>query len=221
MALIANYGDLKALLSEWLGRTGDTTLDGRADTFIQLFEAEFTSDPEMRTYEMEEIDTHTITAAASALPSGFLEMIRLQITSVANTPNRVLEYVTPQRAAILDAQQASNSAGIVRYYTVLASQIFLCPQRWFPTGATLEMAYYKFAPLATASGGVNWLLTNYPNLYLYGSLMQAAAYIDDKNTVAQWAAGMTAAIAKLGKSDRKRKIGAGPLRVGASSSFIR
>lgn len=220
MALIANYTDLKALLSEWLGRTGDTTLDGRADAFIQLFEAEFTSDPEMRTFEMEEVDTHTITAAASALPTGFLEMIRLQVAGVTNVPNRVLTYITPQRAALLDAQQASNSAGASKFYTVLAGQIFLCPQKYAPTGALLEMAYYKFAPLSVTNT-TNWLLTNYPNIYLYGSLMQAAAYIDDKDTVAQWAAGMTSAIAKLGKSDRKRKIGSGPLSVGASASFIR
>jgi len=220
MARIGNLGDLETAISEWLMRTGDTALAARTDTFIQLFESEFVLDPEMRTAEMEEIDIATVTDAAIDLPDGFLEMIRLKVTgSPVACANTALDYVSPNRAAVIDAQQSNIS--VARNYTVIASEIFFVPQSAAPVGATLEMAYYKFAPLATAARGVNWLLTKYPNIYLYGSLMQAAAYIDDKDTVAQWAAGLTAALAKLAKSDAKRKLGAGPLRMGMSSSSYR
>jgi hypothetical protein len=220
MALIVNYTDLKAAVSEWLMREGDTVLAARADAYIALFEAEFVADPDMRTAEMEEIDTHTISAAASALPDGYLEMIRLRVTGLSSgVPDQVLTYVTPSRAAELDATQLSG--GIARNYTVLAGQVFISPARWFPSGATLEMAYHKFIPLATAAGGVNWLLTKYPQIYLYGSLVQAAAAIGDDDAVAKFSAGLTAAMVKLSRSDRKRKVGAGPLVVGASSKFVR
>lgn len=220
MALIANYTDLKAAIAEWLMRDGDTVLAARADAYIQLFEAEFVADPDMRTAEMEEIDTHTITAAASALPDGYLEMIRLRVTGISSgVPDQVLTYVTPSRAAVLDATQLSG--GVAKNYTVLAGQVFIAPARWFPSGATLEMAYHKFTPLATASGGVNWLLTKYPQIYLYGSLVQCAAAVGDDDAVQKFSAGLTQAMMKLARSDRKRKVGAGPLRVGASASFIR
>lgn len=219
MALIANYSDLKTAVAEWLVRTGDTAVEGRADEFIALFEAEFILDPEMRTFEMEELDTATLSGAATALPDGFLQMIRLQITNLSGgVSNQTLTYVSPQSAGILDATQSTY--GTPKNYTVLAGQIIVSPQKWVPTGATLELAYYKFAPLSVTNV-TNWLLTKYPNIYLYGALMQCAAYIDDKDTVAQWAAGMTAALGKLSKSDRKRKIGSGPLVVRPSAGFMR
>jgi hypothetical protein len=215
---LADKGALNGAVAEWLYRTGDTALAARADDFVTLFEAEFTSDPEMRTAEMEEIDTISITSADIQLPDGYLEMIRLQVLGAPiNQQNVVLDYVSPAYAAELDA--TTNTTGVSKYYTVIANRIFITPQQWYPSGATLQMAYYKFAPLTT--GGTNWLLTKYPNIYLYGALMQAAAYIDDKDTTALWATALANAMAKLSKSDRKKKVGAGPLVVRASAGFRR
>lgn len=219
MALIANYTDLKTAVAEWLIRTGDTAVEGRADEFIALFEAEFLLDPEMRTFEMEEIDTATLSGAATALPDGFLQMIRIQITNLSGgISNQTLTYISPQSAGILDATQSTS--GTPKNYTVLAGQIFVSPQKWVPTGATLELAYYKFAALS-GSNATNWLLTKYPNIYLYGALMQCAAYIDDKEAVSEWSTGLAAAMGKLSKSDRKRKIGSGPLVIRPQAGFIR
>lgn len=218
MALIANYGDLKVALSEWLMRDGDAALAARADAFIALFEAEFTLDPEMRTAEMQEIDTATLVGPAIALPDGYLEMVRLRLTGLTGTSStQVLSYVTPGAASALDQTQLIS--GIAKNYTELAGQIFICPQAWAPVGATMEMAYYKFTQLKDAQSGTNWLLTKYPNIYLYGALMQAAAYVDDA-VVAKWSTGLVQAMAKLAASDRKRKIGAGPLRMGASTGVV-
>lgn len=215
-----NLGDLKTAVAEWLYRTGDTALAARADDFVALFESDFLIDPEMRTAEMSEIDTTPITGAAIGLPGGYLDMIRLQVIGAPfGTPNQVLDYRTPSQAAVLDA--TTQSSGIAKDYTVLAGQIFITPQKWAPTGATLEMAYYNFTPLSVAQGGVNWLLSKYPNLYLYGSLMQAAAYIDDNDAVTKWKAGRDEAMSKLQAAERKRKLGAGPLTVRPSTGFIR
>lgn len=219
--LLDTYADLQTALATWLFRVGDTDLAARAPDLIQLFEAEFTTDPEMRTYEMEEIDTATITSAAIALPSGFLQMRRLRVLATSSLPGATLEYVTPEVAGIMDDNADVNSSGTVENYTIIAEQIFLEPQIWFPNNATIEMVYYAFSPLAGGAGsGTNWLLQKYPNLYLYGSLMQAAAYIDDKETVAFWQAAYEQAKSKLATSDKKRKSSGSPLRMGASTSFI-
>jgi hypothetical protein len=212
---LANSADLQTAIAEWLYRTGDAALAARAADFITLFEADFVSDPEMRTVEMEEVDTATVEDVSISLPDGFLEMIRCRITAPSNQP---LDYVTPYTAGIMDASaQVSANGFISKKFTILAERLFFAPQQSAPIGATIEMAYYNFTPLSASDGAVNWLLQKYPNIYLYGSLMQAAAYIDDKEMVAQWANGLSTATAKLAKSDAKRKQGAGPLAMSSSA----
>ena len=217
---LANLTALSSAVSEWLYRAGDTALAARANDFVSLFESDFLIDPEMRTAEMEEVDTTTIDGAAITLPDGFIDMIRLQVIGTPiNAPNQRLDYVSPSEAAKLDA--TTSTSGIARNYTVIAGQIIITPQKWAPTGATLELVYNSFTKLADASGNTNWLLQKYPNLYLYGSLMQAAAYIDDDNAVGKWKAGRDEAMAKLALTEKRRKLGGSPLRVTPSASFIR
>lgn len=218
---LANYSDIKTATAEWLYRTGDTALAARAGDFITLFEADFLIDPEMRTLDMEEVDTTPITSSTDGiqLPTDYIDMIRLRMTGVpTGQADQPLTYVSPAEAARLDA--TNSSYGIPKWYTVLAGQLYISPLKWAPVGATLEMAYYSFTPLSDAAP-VNWLIQKYPNLYLYGSLMQAAAYVDDVETVAKWKAGRDEAMAKLSKALIKRKLGAGPLAVGASTNFVR
>lgn len=210
---LANYGDLQDATADWLFRKGDADLAARAPEFISLFENEFVLDPEMRTLEMEEIDQAPIASAYVALPDGFLEMIYLK------TATQVFTYVSPDRAAVLDTSNGQQSCGQCKNYTVLAGQIVFTPQQWAPTGQTLEMAYYAFQPLASSQNGTNWLMSKYPNIYLYGSLMQTAAFVDDKDTVNFWSTALTLATTKLAKSDKKRKVGAAPLRVTPSVGF--
>jgi hypothetical protein len=221
---LANLGDLQTAIAEWLYRKTDANLNLRANDLIALFEADFTIDSENRTFEMEEVDTTAISASTVPLPDGFIDMIRLQATNQPNgVPNAVLDYVSPNRAAELDSSAAAPAASqaVARNYTTLAGNIVIVPQRWAPIGGTLELAYYSFTPLAQAPGGVNWLMKKYPNLYLYGALMHAAAYVDDKETVVFWKSGRDEAMAKLQKSERKRKLGAAPLTITSSIGFRR
>lgn len=220
---LANYGDLQGAIGDWLYRKTDSALTLRAPDLIQLFESDFVVDPEMRTLEMQETDTALISSSSVSLPDSFIEMTALKVIGeplgIADQP---LDYVTPARASVLDSNsQHGNGPGIAKYYTVRSGRIFIIPQRFAPTGASLEMDYTSFTPLAQAQGGVNWLLSKYPNLYLYGSLMQAAAYVDDKETVAFWKSGRDEVMSKLASSARKRKLGASPLVMTPSMGFRR
>lgn len=221
---LANLGDLQTAIAEWLYRTTDSNLNLRAGDLIALFEADFTIDPDNRSFEMETVATTPINGAAIALPAGFLDMIRIQVTNNPNgVPNTPLDYVSPARAAVLDASAMNPpvSTAAAKNYTVLAGNVIITPQAWAPVGGTLELGYYSFTPLADAPGGVNWLLQKYQNLYLYGSLMHAAAYVDDKETVAFWKGGRDEAMSKLQKAERKRKLGASPLQMTPSIGIRR
>lgn len=223
MALIGNYGDLQNALAEWLGRAGDPTLATRTDQFVYNFESDFILDPDMRTIEMEEVDTAVLSSASIPLPAGFIEMIRLKSLAVNDGADQDLDYASPAYASKLDisAQQSFAGVGIAKYFTVLAGNIIVTPQIYAPIGGTLELAYYQFTRLSVAPLGVNWLLQKYPNIYLYGSLIQAAAYVDDDATVAKWSAELTKAMTKLGASDRKRKVSGGSVAMRPSQAFAR
>lgn len=217
---LANLGDLKAAVADWLYRKTDPALALRADDCIALFEADFILDPEMRPLDMEEIDTATVGSAVIPLPSGYLDMKLVRVLGGAiGKPDTKLTFVTADTAGDLD--QTTNQDACLKNYTVRAGRIFFAPQRLAPIGATIELTYNKFVPLSQASGGTNWLLQKYPNIYLYGSLMQAAAYVDDKETVAFWKAGRDEALAKLSKLTKKQKQGAGPLVMSPSSASFK
>jgi hypothetical protein len=215
MARIVDYGTLQTAVTEWLWRTGDTQVQGRADAFIDFFEKKFKR--KQRTQQMEETDTTALATASVPLPLGYLEMVRLQIVS----QKQPLTYVTPAIAAVMDASTQGVPGGVARYYTVLSGQVIITPQAYSPAGGTLEMVYYSFTQLKDAPLGVNWLVIDHADIYLYGSLMQAAAYIDDKEMVAFWKAGLDEAMDELLKADNRAKVGAGPLIMRPSTSFRR
>lgn len=222
MALIADYGGLQTAVTEWLWRTGDAQVQGRADAFIALFEARFAR--KRRTLEMQEIDTAPIFSAVLPLPTGYLETIRLQIVATPGaTPTQKLDLVTADRASVLDksAGITNGSSGVSKFYTLLAGQIVITPQVWAPVGSFAELSYYRFTQLKDATGGTNWLLAKHPDIYLYGALMQAAAYIDDKETVALWKEGLDEALEELDAADKRARRTSGPLVMTPSMSFRR
>jgi hypothetical protein len=70
--------------------------------------------------------------------------------------------------------------------------------------------YAKPAALSDAAPS-NWLLALAPNVYLFGALLEASAYIRDPAQLADWSNQYLAAIAGLQSQDRRSKHGGAPL----------
>src|SRR6185437_14547763 len=121
-----------------------------------------------------------------------------------------------QRARELNT--TTLTAGTPKWFTILDGNFLICPQQWVPSGSVLQLDYYAFAQLS-ATNTANWLITKHPDIYLYGSLMQGIAYIDDKETVAFWKAGLDEAMAELVEAVKRAKTGGGPLVVLPSMAF--
>jgi len=62
------------------------------------------------------------------------------------------------------------------------------------------MWYYSFTKLTDAAP-TNWLITKYPNIYLYGALTEAAEFIDDPKADF-WAQKAGKAVQDLYKADQ-------------------
>ena len=96
-------------------------------------------------------------------------MRNLQINTSPITP---MQYVTPE---IYDRLYGSTQTGTPEFYTIIADELQLGP---IPGSAqTIEMLFYKKFDALTSSAPTNWMITNAPDVYLYGCLLEAEPFI--------------------------------------------
>jgi hypothetical protein len=176
---LSNYTDLQASVTNWLRRDGDTTLVATAPDLIVLAEAQFNRD--IRHRRMETTATLTFTAASDllALPTDYIET---RTAVVQTNPLTLMTFVSQSQLA---TNWPLGSSGIPTEYTVVGSNL--------KVGQTPDSAYdveltymQKIPDLATNS--TNWLMTNHPDMYLYGALLQAAPFLSDDERVPVWGA---------------------------------
>ena len=115
-------------------------------------------------------------ASFKLVPFGGVQMaagyLQMKSIFVQGSPEQQLTPVTPE---IYTASWMSSRTGKPRAYVLDGDAIRFGP---VPDATyAVQMSYYKkFPALVSASGGTNWLLTNKPDVYLYGSLLEAAIY---------------------------------------------
>lgn len=139
------------------------------------------------------------------LPPSYLAMRTLYVDTTSD--RRPLAYITPQQMNDMDrSPQASEPF----HFTLEGDCLRLGPaadQIYY-----LPCLYYKrFAALATASGGVNWLMTNAPAVYLFGTLVEAAAFVGLDARVALWHGQYLSACRGLADSDMMDRHSGSPL----------
>lgn len=184
----------RTAIKSWSKRTEFS--DAEIDDFTLLFEAEFFGDPEVRLRQMETVDAaFAVTDRLTPLPAGFLEL--RSIVSIGS-PSYPLKLITPQSAAeAYDYATASNGLG----YIIEGENLRIEP---LPGSLTLRLDYY--AALTTITAGTpNWLLTNFPNCYLFGTLRYTAPYVGNDERIPMWEAWYQKARASVLAADRRSK----------------
>lgn len=174
---VTNYGELKSAVGDFLNRSDLTSV---IPTFIDFAEAEFN-----RIFRIRQMVTRAeavIDSRFSAVPADFLEAKDLVI--VTGTPVTPLQFITQQEMAQL-RNSSITSAGKPEYFSVVGEQFEFLPTP--DAEYTLEMAYYAKIDALSDDSDTNWLLTDYPDLYLYTSLMHSAPYLKDDERIAIWA----------------------------------
>lgn len=169
------YSNLKTELAAWLD---DSSLSSYLDTFIDLCEAEINR--RLRVPEMEKRATATVSTTTRflALPTDFTEMRKLRLNS---DPLWEFEQLTPHQIGIYYL----SGSGKAKYFCVNGDELEF--NRIFDSAYTAEMAYWKKLSALSGSNTTNTILTNYPELYLYGSLKSASAFVKDDERINLWA----------------------------------
>ena len=197
---ITNYTNLQTTIADFLNRDDLTSV---IPTFIQLCEANINRN--VRHWKMETRTSGQQSAGDQymQIPADWIETIRFHVTGSGTSP---LDLIS--RAAMQDKRAgAEDTSGTPRYYTHADSQFELYPT---PDADTdVELLYYAKVPdLATNS--TNWLLEEAPDVYLYGSLLHSAPYLQEDSRMAVWAQMASASVVRLNEaSEQARYSGSG------------
>ena len=196
---ITTYAELKTAIADFLNRDDLTSV---IPTFISLAEAQIARD--VRHWKQEKRVTTSADERYENLPSDWLE-----IKLVALTTGKMLQTVSMSEMAELRA--SSNTAAEPRYVMLTADQIEFYPT---PSAATdISMLYYARIPALSDTDTTNWLLTDAPDILLYGALLHSAPYLTDDQRVTVWGSLYQAGVEKLNLENQKGRI-TGPMRMG-------
>lgn len=195
---IGEWRTLVNTIKSWCNR--DDWDDIQVTEFIAIAEARFNR--VLRHPEMEEIVSATLTTGNNDLPADFLAMRSIYTDSYelkAKTPN----------ALIRDYGAASGQSVA---YTLIGSsprKIRLGPQPASDTDVTL--VYYKKIIGVNEENADNWLLNEHPDLYLYGCLLAAEAYLANDERLPIWKRAYDEALAELDRAGNRDRYGSAPL----------
>ena len=206
---ISNYTELKTAVANWLDRSD---LTDRIPEFIALAEERFNRVLRLRSMETKETASTVAGQRNLALPAGYIQMRNFQVNS---SPLTTLSYVTPE---IYDRVWGGSTSGTPKFYTILANEVSFGP---IPGSVMeVEMLFYKKFDNLSVSTTTNWLITNAPDIYLYGSMLEAEPFIMNDERVPLWAQALQQGISDLQEQDNKDRHSGSALRVMNTSGYV-
>ena len=200
---IGTFAQLKTAAANWLDRSD---LTDRIPEFITLAEARFNRI--LRIRDMETVSTAISTSAGTReynLPTGFVQMREFHLSTDPITP---LAYITPE---MMSRMQAGSTKAKPEVFTIIADKVRLGPN---PDAVyTTSMLYYKAFTALSDSATTNDMLTNNPDVYLYGTLLEAEPFIMNDERVGLWLAAFEKAVSDIQNQDNKDRHSGSQLRV--------
>jgi hypothetical protein len=186
---ITTYAELQTATANWLDRTD---LTARIPEFIELSEANFNRvirQPDMVTKD----DSFSIASRYNTLPSDTLEIVRIVLDL---TPVIVLEYLTPEE--ISERRVSMSATGKPYYFTVIggsSNQLEVVPSP--DSTYTSSIVYYTRIAALSDSATSNWLLAAHPDIYLFGTLVEAEPYLKNDERMPMWTSRLDKALTAL------------------------
>jgi len=193
---LSNYTELQTEIANFLNRDDLTSV---IPTFVRLAEAKMNRD--IRHWRMEARKTALLDAQFTALPLDFLSPVRMTLNTAET---KVLELAGTNEISKLRAE-AGNATGVPAYYAMIDGSVEVFPSP--DADYIIEMLYYEAIEGLSNSITTNWILTYYPDVYLYASLLQSAPYLMEDNRIPVWGAYYTSALETLNQENELAKTG--------------
>ncbi len=169
---ITTYSELQSAVAGWIKRSD---LTSRIPDFIRLAEIRLKSVVDLRVLETTADLVTTPSDATIALPSDFKSPIALWIADI--NPQEQLGQLLPQ------SMPYNTTPNRPQYWCIDDHAIRLqCPaDNTYPIK-------FRYSQLFELSDGnpTNYVLTDFPDVYLFGALFEAADYMQDDQNAMKW-----------------------------------
>ena len=154
----------------------------------------------LRVRQMEASTSIAFTGGVSvyALPTDFLSAEYFYL----NTDP--VEVIKQDSLANIFADYPESSGGEPRSFAVVGSNLQVRPP---PDGAyTAVLTYYQRIPALSTSNTTNWLLTDAPDLYVYGSCLELQPWLGADARIGVWAAALEQGVDDLESDNASAKF---------------
>ena len=213
---IGTYDELKTAVANWLDRDD---LTDRIPEFIALAEARMNR--ALRVSMMVNVDETTLGGATAlvsgtrdySLPSGYLQMIDFHLRT---SPIVTLSYITPEN---MNRMWAGSQSGKPQSYTLFSDNASGTPVKKVRLGPAPDSNYdysvmfYKKIDALSASNTTEPMLTDNPDVYLYGALLEAEPFLMNDQRIQLWATALTEAVNQIQQEDNKDRHSGSTMRV--------
>ena len=213
---INTYATLQTAVANWLDRSD---LTDRIPEFIALAEARMSRT--LRLSMMLNVDETTLGGAATLvagtrdydLPSGYLQMVDFHLRTSPITP---LSYLTPEN---MNRMWAGSQGGKPLAYTIFADNSTGTPIKKVRLGPSPASAYdysimfYKKIDALSVANTTEQMLTDNPDIYLYGALLEAEPFLMNDQRVQLWATAFQESVRALQEQDNKDRHSGSAMRV--------
>lgn len=195
-----SYTGLQAAVADYLNRDD---LTSEIVDFITLAEAEFNRT--LFVPDREEESSATVSDGTVTLPSDFWALRSVFINA---DPKVVLQQMS--MSELRSTYSAAATGQPLNFAMQSGNEMILGPSP--DSDYTLIINYWqKIPPLA--SNSTNWLLTNHPDIYLYGALLQGQYLMLDEDRANLWRQRLSLALQQLQDSSNFKAYSATPVRI--------
>lgn len=171
---LSTYAELKQAVADWLDRDD---LAAFITDFISLGEVEIFDEARFRIMELRD-NAFSIDGQYVNVPSDYLEAKRLSV----DNGNKIVKIEFVDNESMVDNYIATN--GWPEFFTTIGSEFEFnrIPDETY----TATLVYYAKPDSLSDSQASNVLFAAYPNLYLYGALIQAEPFLGNDQRLATW-----------------------------------
>lgn len=199
---LTTRAELAAAVADFLNRS-DLTTTITAD-MIPLCEAEM----KRKLRRSTESTTVYVSAGAIDAPADFAEPISLTLDSGSPSQDVPLKLCTPQMLMTVRARN-NGETGRPTHYAYYDEQLQFAPSPDQSYDATL--VYFNQLTALSADGSYNTILTEAPDAYLYGTILQTLIYLEWDERIPVIRERFEAVIAELNNVRERESYAAGPI----------
>jgi hypothetical protein len=179
MAVITGYASLQTAVADWLAKSNLTTW---IPNFIQNFEERFYRQPKNFGRWMETSLNSAIASSVVAVPASFLA---LKYAYVDGNPASRLDRVSLNQ--LYGTYPRNGATGIPKWISRDTTNFVFGPSP--DSTYTIKGVYWAKQTLIrsfASDAAAHWLIVNAPDLCLYGSLAESAAFLQRDSRLATW-----------------------------------